>query len=40
MSNSITIQELINEIENETPMGLEKIESWAKAQFRMNQRDK
>lgn len=35
-SQSISIEELIKEIENETPLGLEKIESWAKAQFRLN----
>lgn len=36
MSQSITIEKLIKEIEDETPLGLEKIESWAKAQFRIN----
>ena len=40
MSDSISIEQLIEEIENETPLGLQKIESWAKAQFRINKSKK
>ena len=38
MSDSISIDELIDHIKKETPLGLKKIESWVKSYFRRNKK--